>query len=195
MTEIGAITRSKPGSVSSAIASYYASAAFTKNLAPTSQAVRKHVLEAFRREHGDKLIRAMPTKFLRPLLDAMEPTTAKNWLAAIRALTAHAIKSDLIEHDPTLGIKLRRMNGAFHTWTEEEIERFESAHPVGSRERLAFALGLFTAQRRGGCGGDGAAAYSQRPASRHAAKDRQGASDPDPSRPASASSPRCQRRK
>jgi hypothetical protein len=48
---IGA-TRSKPGSVSAAIASYYTSPSF-KALAASSQAVRKTVLEAFRREHGD----------------------------------------------------------------------------------------------------------------------------------------------
>jgi integrase len=80
----------------------------------------------------------------------MEPTTAKNWLAAIRALTAHAIKRELIEADPTLGIRLRRIGGdGFHTWTEEQIAQFEAAHPIGSRERLAFALGLHTGQRRG----------------------------------------------
>jgi integrase len=145
---IGA-SRTKPGSVNAAVASYYGSPAF-KALAASSQQVRRAVLEAFRREHGDKLIAAMPTKFLRALLDAMEPTTAKNWLASIRSLIAHAIKVDLIEHDPTLGIKLRRVTGGgYHTWTEEEIEQFEHVHPIGSRERLAFALGLFTGQRRG----------------------------------------------
>jgi integrase len=96
------------------------------------------------------MMAAMPTKFLRALLDSMEPTTAKNWLAAIRALTAHAIKRELIENDPTLGIRLRRMTGdGFHTWTEEQIAQFEAAHPIGSRERLGFALGLHTGQRRG----------------------------------------------
>jgi hypothetical protein len=58
------------------------------------------------------------TKFLRALLDVMEPTTAKNWLAAIRALAQHCIKRDLLDNDPTLGIKLRRMTGdGFATWT------------------------------------------------------------------------------
>jgi integrase len=142
-------SRSKAGSVAAAIGSYYGCPEF-KALAASSQAVRRAVLERFRREHGDKLLRAMPTKFLRALLEAMEPTTAKNWLAAIRALTAYAIKVDLIETDPTLGIRLRRMTGdGFHTWTEEQLAQFEAAHPIGSRERLAFALGLFTAQRRG----------------------------------------------
>jgi integrase len=80
----------------------------------------------------------------------MEPTTAKNWLAAIRALAQHCIKRDLLDNDPTLGIKLRRMTGVgFHTWTEEQIASFEAHHPIGSRERLALALGLYTAQRRG----------------------------------------------
>jgi integrase len=36
-----------------------------------------------------------------------------------------------------------------HTWTEDEIAQFEAHHPIGSRERLAFALGLHTGQRRG----------------------------------------------
>jgi integrase len=141
--------RSKPGSVAAAIGSYYGSPEF-KALAASSQGVRRAVLDAFGRAHGDKLIAAMPTKFLRALLDAMEPTTAKNWLAAIRALTAHAIERELIENDPTLGIRLRRMTGdGHHTWTEDEISQFEAHHPIGSRERLAFALGLHTGQRRG----------------------------------------------
>jgi len=46
--------------------------------------------------------------------------------------------------------KLRRMTGdGFHTWTEEQIAQFEAHHSIGSRERLALALGLYTAQRRG----------------------------------------------
>jgi integrase len=146
---IGA-SRSKPGSVAAAIASYYDSVAFTKYLAPETQGVRRAVLDAFKREHGDKLIRAMPGKFIRALLDSMEPTTAKNWLAAIRALAQHCIKVDMLDDDPTLGVKLARKAGdGFHTLTEEEIAQFEAVHPVGSRERLAFALGLYTAQRRG----------------------------------------------
>jgi integrase len=144
------VGRSKPGSVAAAIAGYFASPAFGKDLKPDTQAVRRFVLEAFKREHGDKLIKAMPRKFLAAMLDVMEPTAAKNWLSGIRALVRYAIKADLLDDDPTLGIKLRRMSGTgHHTWDEDEIARFESAHAIGSRERLAFALGLYTAQRRG----------------------------------------------
>jgi integrase len=38
--------------------------------------------------------------------------------------------------------------GEFHTWSEDEIAAFEQRWPVGSTERLAFALLLYTGQRR-----------------------------------------------
>ena len=35
-----------------------------------------------------------------------------------------------------------------HSWTDDEVGAFEAHHPVGSKARLALALGLYTAQRR-----------------------------------------------
>ena len=43
---------------------------------------------------------------------------------------------------------LRRKSPGKHTWTEDEIARFEARWPVGSKPRLAVALLLYTAQRR-----------------------------------------------
>ena len=51
--------------------------------------------------------------------------------------------------DPSLAVEfIKRKKTGFHTWSEEEIALFEAAHPVGSKARLALALGLYTAQRR-----------------------------------------------
>ena len=36
----------------------------------------------------------------------------------------------------------------FHTWTLEEVQQFEERHPIGTKARLAFALLLYTGQRR-----------------------------------------------
>ena len=52
--------------------------------------------------------------------------------------------------DPTQGV---RPIGAisrrgFHIWDENEIAKFEVKHPIGSKARLALALGLFTGQAR-----------------------------------------------
>ena len=38
--------------------------------------------------------------------------------------------------------------GAYHTWTDKEIETFRAAHPTGSKARLAFELFLGTGAAR-----------------------------------------------
>src|SRR5262249_49853318 len=61
-----------------------------------------------------------------------------------------ALRIGLRSDNPAREIKLpRSTSDGHHTWTEDEIEAFEAAHPGGSRERLAMALLLYTGQRRG----------------------------------------------
>jgi len=61
----------------------------------------------------------------------------------------HAIDYQWIEDDPTAGVRGTRVTSrGHHSWTEEEIAAFESRWPVGARVRLAFALLLYTGQRR-----------------------------------------------
>jgi integrase len=146
---IGVAKRSKPGSVSAAIVSYYGSQSF-RNLTGGTPAMRRAILERFRDQHGDKPIALMPKKFILALLDQMEPFAARNWLKAIRALMHHCVEYELIRENPTQGIKLPTIKShGHHTWAEDEIAAFEAHHPIGSKARLAFALLLYTAQRRG----------------------------------------------
>ena len=143
------IGRSKPGSVAAAVASYYASSAF-RDLAPGTQAARRSALEPFRREQGDKPIGTMPRRFIAAMLDTMTPATAQGWRKALRALMQHCVKLELVREDPTLGIRLRptRSDG-HHSWSEDELAAYAAHHPIGSKARLALALGLYSAQRRG----------------------------------------------
>src|SRR5262249_29068337 len=56
----------------------------------------------------------------------------------------------MIESDPTQGIKRPKAKTEHRRpWTDSEVEQFERAHPVGSKARLALALGLYTVQRLG----------------------------------------------
>src|SRR5208282_4882971 len=55
-----------------------------------------------------------------------------------------------IESDPTEGVKgFPHKTEGFHTWSDEEITKFEAHWPLGSRERLALAVLLYTGLRRG----------------------------------------------
>ncbi len=147
-TPIGA-NRTKPGSLSAVLVAYYGSQSF-RNLAAGTQALWRQILERWREQHGDKPIALLPKEHIVRLLDGMKPHAARNWLKAIRHLMAYCLDHGLIRHDPTAGIKRRlpRSDG-HHTWTDDEIARYEAAHPIGSKARLALGLGLYTAQRRG----------------------------------------------
>jgi integrase len=50
------------------------------------------------------------------------------------------------DRDATTGVKSYKSK-EIHTWNEREIETFEARWPEGARERLAFALLLYTGQR------------------------------------------------
>jgi hypothetical protein len=114
--EIGAAKRSKPGSVSAAMAAYYTSLDFT-TLAAGTQSMRRAILERFRADHGDKPIAQMPTKFIVLTLNKMKPFAAKSWLKSIRHLMQFAIKVEMIKTDPTQGIKLKTpKSDGIHTW-------------------------------------------------------------------------------
>jgi integrase len=147
---IGASTRSKPGSVSAAIVEYYDSQQFFGSKAKGTQAKRRAILERFRATHGDKPLAMLPPKFIEALLDKMRPHAARNWLKTIRSFCKFAVKRGLMRDDPTRDIELARVKSdGIHTWTEDEIAAFEAHHAVGTKPRLALALGLYTAQRRG----------------------------------------------
>ena len=145
----GAKTRSGPGSVSAALAGYYVSQAFRKLTGETPRK-RRAILEHFREAHGHLSLAQMPRKFIVALLDTMPPQRAKSWLKGLRGFLRWAVDQNMIADDPTLGIRITLpKSDGHHTWTEAEIAQFESAHPIGSKARLAFALLLYTAQRRG----------------------------------------------
>jgi integrase len=60
-----------------------------------------------------------------------------------------ALKEGRIPDDPTLGVTREKVKTTgYKTWSEAEIERFEATHPIGTKARLAFALLLYTGQRR-----------------------------------------------
>lgn len=145
---IGA-ARIKPGSVGAAVALFYGSLAFT-SLSPTSQASRRAILERFRAEYGTFPMATLPQKFIVAKLNTLKPFSARNWAKAIRALCQFCVSQELCATDVTQGIKLpKAKTDGHHTWTEAEIAQYESHHPIGTKARLALALPLFTAQRRG----------------------------------------------
>jgi integrase len=144
---IGA-SKIKPGSVAAAVAAYLASRQFAE-LAAGTRTLRRAILQRFRDDHGDKPIGIMPAKFIELVLGKMKPHAARNYFKAIRALCQFAVGAELIKVDPTAGMKAPKVKSKRRRpWTDAEIAKYEATHLIGTNARLAFALGLYTLQRR-----------------------------------------------
>jgi integrase len=60
-----------------------------------------------------------------------------------------AMREGRIPDDPTLGVTREKVSSTgYQTCGEPEIARYEATHAIGSKARLAFALLLYSGQRR-----------------------------------------------
>jgi len=139
------------GSIADVVASYVDCFAARCELSAGTQATRRRILQNYARDFGHKPIASVTTDELTQMFAPMQKHgAAENLLKAIRGLMKWCTERGLIKSDPSAGVKLKRSKGpGFPTWSEDEIAQFEFHHPVGSKPRLAFALALYTGQRRG----------------------------------------------
>src|SRR5215475_13290062 len=147
-TAIGA-GRIKPGSVAAVVAEYLDSQQFFGSKSAGTRRMRRGILERFRAAYGERPFALLPPEWIEALLDSKPPHAARSWLVTLRSLCQFGVKRRYLRTDPTANIKLRAITGdGFHTWTDAEIAQFERYHPIGTKPRLAFALLLYTMQRR-----------------------------------------------
>jgi integrase len=150
--------RTMPGTFSALIIAYYSSREFG-SLAPASARARRNILERFREGRvnatglliGDCRVAHLRASHVEAMLKERSgtPAAAKVFVKTLRYLMQFAIRQSYRSDDPTAGIGLPRFKSdGWVSWDEEQIAAFEAHHAIGSRARLAFALLLFTAQRR-----------------------------------------------
>lgn len=131
---------------------YYDSPAF-RQLDPNTRRAWRGVLERFcaNKGDGDKPYADMRPRHIRARRDDMmdRPGAANNMVKVLRVLFRFAINYDLADANPAAQVEYLRTNAeGIHSWTLAEIEQFEAHHPIGTKARLAFALALYTSQRR-----------------------------------------------
>lgn len=161
-TNIGA-NRTAAGTVNALVAAYLdpLSTSPFKTGAAETQRSRRNILENFREVHGDKPVfrigangqstMLLTREHMQRIINekASTPFAQRNFLNTLRAMFRWAFKEGRVPDDPTLGVTRERVKTTgYKTWSEGEIERFETKYPIGTRARLAFALLLYTGQRR-----------------------------------------------
>ncbi|WP_425404576.1 tyrosine-type recombinase/integrase [Hwanghaeella sp.] len=103
--------------------------------------------------YGERRFAQLEPKHLRAIRDNMtdRPEAANSIIKGLRVVFRCAKERDIVSANPAAEVPLlqSKNKAGHHSWTLEEVEKFEQTHPVGSKARLALALFLYTSQRRG----------------------------------------------
>jgi integrase len=141
---------SSAGSVGFLIASYLKSPDFA-NLKPSSQRLYRIVLDHFGSMHGHRMVHDMPRPKVAAYIHAIgaeKPAMANLTRSVLQKLLSYAVQAGYRNDNPVTAIKNYK-SGTRHTWNDDELAAFEARWPLGTRERLAYALLLHTGQRGG----------------------------------------------
>jgi integrase len=144
----GSGPRKGAGTVAWLIERYKESSAWSR-LAAATRGDRGRILRHISEAAGDVPVSAVRRKHIIASLEKRSPVQARNYLIAVRGLFKWAVYAEHVEADPTQGIPMPQYKSdGFHTWSAEEMAAFEARWPVGTRERLAFDVLLYTGLRR-----------------------------------------------
>jgi integrase len=126
---------------------YFASPQFL-SLSTTSQINHRGAIERFLVQHGHRRVDQMKREHVDAMLGkfADKPGAGIILLKRMRRLLRYAMDIGWRESDPTAGVRAFK-SIEIHTWTESEISQFELRWSIGTKQRLAFDLLLYTGQR------------------------------------------------
>lgn len=149
-----------PGSLKALTVEYFSSDEF-KELDDLTKVQRRRRIEGLMSSEvegteiivGDLPVSQLLPKHIKSIRDMYKgrKTQGNAVLCDLNRIFDLAIEEDVpyVEINPVKGVrKLKHKTKGHHTWTPAEIEKFENKYPIGTRERLAFALLLYTGQRQ-----------------------------------------------
>jgi integrase len=79
------------------------------------------------------------------------PSQAKNFAQMMRQFFKWLVKNKIVGKNPCEGLELpkRPKTGGFKEWTEDEIVKYETRWPIGTRQRVMLDVYAYTGLRRG----------------------------------------------
>jgi integrase len=135
------------------IAQYRQSAAFLA-LSLATRRQRDNIFRNAQAALGDAPFAALKRSDVVKIRDkrAATPAQARNVLDALRGLYRWALEAQLVQLDPTAGVKnppRPKGSNGFPVWTQEEVEQYFRRWPAGTRQHVWLAVLLYTGLRRG----------------------------------------------
>jgi len=139
------------GTLAWLVAQYRESAAWA-NLSAATRKQRENIFRHILKSAGLEPFTRIDRKAIVAGRDRRRdaPNAARHFVQTMRGLFQWALEADHVKADPTLGIRIQRpATDGYHVWTEDECDKFEKNWPIGTRERLAYDILLYTGLRRG----------------------------------------------
>ncbi len=144
-------TKPSLGTLGWALALYRQSIPWGK-LSPATRRQRDNIFKHVLKNGGAKPLKSITKKviFDNYQSHAATPNAARNFLDAMRGLMRWAVTASLIDSDPTAEIKASKpKSDGFLPWSADDLVAFYKRWPIGTRERLACDVLLYTGLRRG----------------------------------------------
>jgi site-specific recombinase XerD len=139
-----------PGTLADLVTRYFASSRFT-NLSPSSQATYRNALSKHCERDGHRMVNDLTAEKAEKIIaeiGATKPGLANLHRSILSAVFKYAVKLRMRTDNPfSVDVIEPYKLGSHHTWTDAELATFRERWPLGTRERLAFAVLLYTGQR------------------------------------------------
>ena len=138
------------GTFARLVVDYYGSKPF-RDLHPDTRYRRRLILDPLREEFGEFPAAKLEGKHIRRMRDAraVSPESANGLIKALRQLYRFGVEYGYVRSNPAREIAtIKRKGTGYHTWSPEEIAQYQEHWPVGTQQRLAFDLMLYTGVRR-----------------------------------------------
>ncbi len=147
--------KARAGSFRWLVERYKVSSAYS-GLKRSTRGARDNLLKGIVDKVGDEPISAFNRASIEASRDARRdrPEAANGLVKTLRVLFAWGMQDETarayVKANPAASVSMiaSRSEG-FHTWTDEEVAKYEAKWPRGTRERLALDVLLYTGLRRG----------------------------------------------
>ena len=145
-------TKDDPRSLAWLLSQYRESSAY-RSLSTATRKQRDNIFQHVIDASGTAPYRAVSRKHIVEGRErrAKTPSQAGNFLKSMRGLFRWALESQLIDVDPTLGVKDPKppKSGGFEAWNDDDVKKYHSRWPLGTKERVWIDVILYTGLRRG----------------------------------------------
>lgn len=144
-------TRSPAGSMGDLIATYKSSSAFTRDISERTRKDYRRYLDYLAQHFDDLPVSELDREFVLELREKLSerPRTADLMIAVLSLLCSFAIdrpkRFGLTVNPAAKPKRIYEPGDANRPWSDDEIDRFLAAAPLGLR--VPVALGLYTGQR------------------------------------------------